>query len=82
MPKPSIKLPNMDGALIMSSVEEIKSAIASLSREDYARLRAWLSERDRGKWDEEIERDAAAGKLDFLVEEAVAEKNQGRLKKL
>ena len=72
----------MDGATVMSSVEKIKSAIASLSREDYARLRDWLSKRDRGKWDEEIERDAAAGKLDFLVEEAVAEKNQGRLKEL
>lgn len=46
------------------------------------RLRAWFSERDWEKWDEEIERDAVAGKLDFLVEEAVAEKSQGHLKKL
>lgn len=66
----------------MSSVEEIKSAIASLSQEDYERLRDWLSERDWEKWDEEIEKDSAAGKLDFLVKEAVAEKNQGLLKKL
>ena len=68
--------------LVMSSVEEIKSAIASLSQEDYARLRDWLSERDWEKWDEEIEKDSAAGKLDFLVKEAVAEKSQGLLKKL
>lgn len=68
--------------LVMSSVEEIKSAIASLSQEDYARLRDWLSEMDWEKWDEEVEKDSAAGKLDFLVKEAVAEKNQGLLKKL
>ncbi len=67
---------------VMLSVEEIKSAIASLSQEDYARLRDWFSERDWEKWDEEIEKDSAAGKLDFLVKEAVAEKNQGLLKKL
>lgn len=66
----------------MSSVEEIKFAIAFLSHEDYARPRAWFSERAREKWDEKIERDAAAGKLDFLVEEAVAEKSQRCLKKL
>ena len=68
--------------LVMLSVEEIKSAIASLSQEDYTRLRDWFSERDWEKWDEEIERDSAAGKLDSLVKEAVAEKNQGLLKKL
>ena len=67
---------------VMLSVEEIKSAIASLSQEYYARLRDWFSERDREKWDEEIEKDSAAGKLDFLVKEAVAEKNRGLLEKL
>ena len=66
----------------MLSVEEIKSAIASLSQEDYTRLRDWFSERDWEKWDEEIEKDSSAGKLDFLVKEAVAEKKQGLLEKL
>ena len=67
---------------VMLSVEEIKSAIASLSQEDYERLRDWFSERDWEKWDEEIEKDSAAGKLDFLVKEAIAEKNLGLLRKL
>ena len=66
----------------MSTVEEIKSAISSLSKEDYIHLREWFSEKDWEQWDEEIEGDSASGKLDFLVEEAVAEKNQGRLSKL
>ena len=66
----------------MSTVEEIKSAISALSKEDYIHLREWLSEKDWEQWDKEIEGDSAAGKLDFLMEEAVAEKNQGRLSKL
>ena len=70
------------GRLVMSTVEEIKSAISALSKEDYIHLREWLSEKDWEQWDKEIEGDSASGKLDFLVEEAVAEKNQGRLSKL
>ena len=66
----------------MSTVEEIKSAISALSKEDYIHLREWFSEKDWEQWDEEIEGNSASGKLDFLVEEAVAEKNQGRLSKL
>lgn len=58
----------------MSSVEEIQSAIASLSPEEYARLRQWFAERDREQWDKEIEEDMASGKLDFLINEAAAEK--------
>ena len=66
----------------MSTVEEIKSAISTLSREDYLHLREWFSEKDWEQWDKEIERDSASGKLDFLMEEAATEKNQGRLSKL
>ena len=54
----------------MSTVEEIKSAILSLSKEDYIHLRKWFSERDWEQWDEEIKRDSSSGKLDFLIKEA------------
>lgn len=66
----------------MSRVEEIQSAIESLSPEEYAHLREWFSERDWEQWDKQIEEDTKAGKLDFLIEEALAEKAQGRLKEL
>ena len=66
----------------MSTVEEIKSAISALSKEDYIHLRKWFSEKDWEQWDREIERDSSSGKLDFLVEEAVSEKNRGRRGKL
>jgi len=61
----------------MSTVEQIKSAISALSKEDYIHLREWFSEKDWEQWDKEIERDSASGKLDFLMEEAATEKKQG-----
>ncbi|MDE0159231.1 MAG: hypothetical protein OXI02_05890 [Candidatus Dadabacteria bacterium] len=63
----------------MSTVEEIKSAISALSKEDCVHLREWFSEKDWKQWEEEIEKDSSSGKLDFLMEEAVAEKDRGRL---
>lgn len=66
----------------MSRVEELQTAIAALAPEEYARLRRWFAERDWEQWDGQIEEDAQAGKLDFLIEEAMAEKAQGRLREL
>jgi len=66
----------------VSSVEEIQSAIVSLAPEEYARLREWFIERDGEQWDQQIEADAQAGKLDFLIAEAMAEKAQGQLRNL
>ncbi|MCY3024017.1 MAG: hypothetical protein NTW87_33985 [Planctomycetota bacterium] len=36
--------------------------------------------KDWEEWDRQIKADSAAGKLDFLVEEALAEKRTGRLR--
>ncbi|MFB1485726.1 MULTISPECIES: hypothetical protein [unclassified Thiocapsa] len=40
------------------------------------KLMHWLSEHDWETWDEEIEKDSAAGKLDFLINEALEKKQQ------
>ena len=66
----------------MTKVEEIQAAIASLPRAEFVRLRQWFSERDWEEWDEQIAADSAAGKLDFLIKEALDEKTKGRLKEL
>jgi len=55
----------------MSKVEEIKSALESLSEEEYARFRNWFTEKDWMKWDKQIEADSGSGKLDFLIKEAL-----------
>jgi hypothetical protein len=66
----------------MSRMEEIQSAIVSLSKEEYAHLRQWFAQRDWEQWDREVEEDAASGKLDFLTEEAATERAEGRLREL
>lgn len=66
----------------MITVEEIKTAIDSLPESEYASLRNWFSEKDWGKWDTKIAKDSEAGKLDFLIEEALNEKTRGTLRNL
>ncbi|MDH4329648.1 MAG: hypothetical protein OEV77_14085 [Nitrospira sp.] len=66
----------------MSKVDELKTAIERLPPEEFAELARWLSERDWERWDKEIEADSLAGKLDFLVREALEEQTKGTLKDL
>jgi hypothetical protein len=42
----------------------------------------WIIERDCQNWDRRVERDSAAGKLDFLREEVEAAKQKGTLREL
>ena len=60
----------------MTQVQKIQIAIESLSDEDFAQLRQWFADRDWERWDEQIAADAAAGRLDFLIEEAMEEKKK------
>ena len=66
----------------MSQVEQIKAEIETLSPEDFRRLHKWIDEKDWQLWDEQIAKDSASGKLDFLLEEAMAAKTKGQLKDL
>jgi hypothetical protein len=62
----------------MTKLEQIQSSIEALSAEEIAELRAWLDELDARLFDEKIERDAKAGKLDKLAAEARANHEAGR----
>jgi hypothetical protein len=66
----------------MVTVERIQSEISALTPEEYASLRQWFLERDWDRWDRQLEKDAESGKLDFLLEEARTEKDQGQLREL
>ena len=59
----------------MSKVREIEPAIEKLSIEELAEIRAWLRDHD-------VERDAAAGRLDHLAEEALSEYRSGKVRRL
>ncbi len=58
----------------MTIVERIRSEINGLTPEEYTDLKQWFLERDWRRWERQLERDAESGKLDFLFEEALAEK--------
>jgi|AP95_1055475.scaffolds.fasta_scaffold66933_1 hypothetical protein len=64
----------------MSTVEEIKEAIDHLSAEERAQLLTQLDPAADDDWDRQMKADAAAGKLDFLMEEAEAERKAGTLR--
>ena len=55
----------------MTRIDAIKEAIAALPDDDYAQLRQWFSERDWRKWDNQIKKDSAAGKLEFPSERSI-----------
>jgi hypothetical protein len=66
----------------MTKLEEIEAAVAQLSPADLKKLRAWLDELDERLFDEKIERDAKAGKLDKLAAKAIAEDDAGTTSEL
>jgi hypothetical protein len=68
--------------MLAATVEDIKTAIELLPKNDYAGLRSWFSKRDWQLWDKEIEDDSREGKLDFLIKEALQEKEKGELRQL
>ena len=63
----------------MSTVEEIERAAEQLGSSDFVRLAAWVSTRYHELWNRQMERDATAGRLDFLFDEATAEREAGAL---
>ena len=71
----------MYGSLMrLASLAEIKSAVRELSPKELAELTAFISEQDNAVWREQMEQDAASGKLDFLFQEADEERRAGKLR--
>lgn len=62
----------------MSTVEEIEAAIQQLSPDQMAAFRAWYAEFDANAWDRQIAEDDAAGRLDWLIQEALDDLDAGR----
>jgi hypothetical protein len=62
----------------MTRVEAIEEEVQKLSRDEFSELRDWILERDWERWDGQIERDAAGGKLEPLFERALEAHRQGK----
>jgi hypothetical protein len=66
----------------MNEVEHIEQRVEHLSPQDLVKFRAWFIDFDARVWDEQIEADAKAGKLDRLIAEAVADYEAGKAREL
>jgi hypothetical protein len=66
----------------MTTVEDIEKAVEKLPADQLARFRAWFEEFDAARYDAKIERDAKAGKLDRIADEARADFRAGRAREL
>lgn len=61
----------------MTKLEKIEKAVLELTEEEQVRFRQWYAEYDARLFDEKLERDAVAGKLDKLAERARAAHKAG-----
>ncbi|MDJ0616448.1 MAG: hypothetical protein QNJ63_06810 [Calothrix sp. MO_192.B10] len=62
----------------MSNLEQIETAILTLSSDEFQQLRQWFFDLDYQHWDKQLEQDIADGRLEALAEEAIAEFEAGR----
>jgi len=64
------------------SVKEIETEIARLPPKDVAELSTWLVEYQARLWDEQIDRDLEAGRLDSLLDDVAKEVKAGMARPL
>ena len=61
----------------MTQIELLEQYIAELDDDSFLKLRVWFFEFDQARWDKQLEADSNAGKLDFLINLALAEHEAG-----
>ena len=66
----------------MTKIEQLEKDVQSLTSEELASFRNWFAEYDWLVWDRQLEADVAAGKLDKLAAEALAEHARGETTEL
>ena len=58
---------------ITNEIAFLENRIAKLDNDSFSMLRDWFIEFDQVSWDKQLETDSNAGKLDFLINEALTE---------
>jgi hypothetical protein len=66
----------------MTNLEKLEKHVRGLTPEELRKFREWFAEFDARAWDEQIEADSKAGKLDALVAEAQAEHRARKTREL
>jgi hypothetical protein len=66
----------------MTKVQLLEREVKKLDRPSLETFRNWFQQYDSDAWDLQIQRDAHAGKLDKLAQEAVAAHKRGKTRAL
>ena len=66
----------------MSTLEQIEAAILTLPFHELDQLKQWFADLDYQRWDNQLEQDILAGKLDALAQEAIDEFNLGHCREI
>lgn len=66
----------------MTTVQLIEDQIKHLDNQSFAVLRGWFIEYEHARWDQQMATESEAGKLDSLIDEALAEHRAGKSKPL
>jgi hypothetical protein len=66
----------------MTKLEKIQETVESLSDKELWKLAEWFDELRAQRWDQQIEEDIRAGKLDSFFDEARAEIAAGKTRPL
>ena len=64
------------------NIKEIESAISQLPPAELAELAKWFEEFHAQSWDEQLEQDVKAGRLDALIKQAEQDFEQGQCEPL
>jgi hypothetical protein len=64
------------------TIEDLEKAVSKLPPDQLAKFRDWFEAFEAARFDEKIERDAKAGRLDRLAEHVLADFRQGRAREL
>ena len=66
----------------MTKIQELKRQVAGLTPDELAAFRRWFAEFDAELWDQQIEADVRAGKLDTMAQKALRDHAEGKSTKL
>ena len=66
----------------MTKIEKLEREIRGLTTKELATFREWFAAFDAAAWDQQLEEDVKAGKLDAVADAALADHRAGRSRKL
>ncbi len=66
----------------MTQIDILEKNIMELDDDAFSKFRDWFLKFDQLRWDKKLESDSNAGKLDFLINAALAEHQLGKSKDL